>query len=199
MMDDAAPPSVPHSRVSLSSRKEKYRVRLKQRFGKAKHLTSFEWNSVASTDAADASSSFADLNETEQQLESEVDVDVSTEPASAETSFQEFEFNTAGAPEAAVEELDADEESTVTRIRSMMEQELESVDFYIAQGYSDIAADTLELLERQFGSNPEIDSRREELLAERQGGGVVVAPDIEMGSETGLCHGTRVGAAGHNC
>jgi hypothetical protein len=45
----------------------------------------------------------------------------------------------------------------------MMRQELESVDFYIAQGYSDIAFDTLELLERQFGTHPEIQSRREKL------------------------------------
>jgi tetratricopeptide (TPR) repeat protein len=47
-----------------------------------------------------------------------------------------------------------------------MRQELESVDFYIAQGYSDIAVDTLEMLERQFGAHPEIQARREK-LAER--------------------------------
>jgi hypothetical protein len=46
-----------------------------------------------------------------------------------------------------------------------MRQELESVDFYIAQGYSDIAVDTLEMLERQFGSHPEIQARREKLAA----------------------------------
>jgi tetratricopeptide (TPR) repeat protein len=45
----------------------------------------------------------------------------------------------------------------------MMRQELESVDFYIAQGYSDIAIDTLEMLERQFGSHPDIKARREKL------------------------------------
>ena len=48
-----------------------------------------------------------------------------------------------------------------------MRQELESVDFYIAQGYADIAIDTLEMLERQFGSQPEIQARREKLAAER--------------------------------
>jgi tetratricopeptide (TPR) repeat protein len=42
-------------------------------------------------------------------------------------------------------------------------QELESVDFYIAQGYADIAIDTLDLLERQFGSHPDIDLRRRQL------------------------------------
>ena len=45
----------------------------------------------------------------------------------------------------------------------MMQQELESVDFYITQGYTDIALDTLDLLERQFGSHPEINSRRNKL------------------------------------
>ncbi len=42
-------------------------------------------------------------------------------------------------------------------------QELESVDFYIAQGYGDIAVDTLDLLERQFGAHPDIDLRRRQL------------------------------------
>jgi tetratricopeptide (TPR) repeat protein len=37
------------------------------------------------------------------------------------------------------------------------------VDFYIAQGYSDIAVDTLEMLERQFGPHEEIQARREKL------------------------------------
>jgi tetratricopeptide (TPR) repeat protein len=47
----------------------------------------------------------------------------------------------------------------------IIKQELESVDFYITQGYMDIAADTLDLMERQFGSRPEIDSRRAKLKA----------------------------------
>ena len=45
-------------------------------------------------------------------------------------------------------------------------QELESVDFYIAQGYVDIAIDTLDLLERQFGSHPDIEKRRRRLNGE---------------------------------
>jgi tetratricopeptide (TPR) repeat protein len=53
--------------------------------------------------------------------------------------------------------------SNATNVQSMMQQELESVDFYITQGYSDIAGDTLDLLERQFGAHPEIDSRRAKL------------------------------------
>src|SRR5262249_33276209 len=51
------------------------------------------------------------------------------------------------------------------RQASMMRQELESVDFYIAQGYNDIAIDTLEMLERQFGPHEEIKARREKLGA----------------------------------
>ena len=65
------------------------------------------------------------------------------------------------------------------RMETMMRQELESVDFYIAQGYSDIAVDTLEMLERQFGSHPEILARREKLSA--AGGGAqpaVEAPAV---------------------
>ena len=52
-----------------------------------------------------------------------------------------------------------------SRMETIMRQELESVDFYIAQGYSDIAVDTLEMLERQFGSHPDIEARREKLAA----------------------------------
>jgi tetratricopeptide (TPR) repeat protein len=46
---------------------------------------------------------------------------------------------------------------------AMRKQELESVDFYIAQGYVDIAVDTLDLLERQCGPHPEISVRRERI------------------------------------
>jgi tetratricopeptide (TPR) repeat protein len=45
------------------------------------------------------------------------------------------------------------------RLEAMRKQELESIDFYLAQGYMDIALNTLELLERQFGPHPEIDAR----------------------------------------
>ena len=55
---------------------------------------------------------------------------------------------------------DSDTEARNTAIRA---QELESVDFYIAQGYVDIALDTLELLEKQFGSHIDIDLRRQQL------------------------------------
>ena len=63
------------------------------------------------------------------------------------------------------------------RMGTIMRQELESVDFYIAQGYSDIAVDTLEMLERQFGSHPDIQARRDKLAA-AGGQPVVEAPAV---------------------
>jgi tetratricopeptide (TPR) repeat protein len=57
-------------------------------------------------------------------------------------------------------EIEVDPHSTIRA------QELESVDFYIAQGYVDIAVDTLDLLERQFGSHPDIEKRRRRLNGE---------------------------------
>ncbi|PYS59596.1 MAG: hypothetical protein DMF76_16010 [Acidobacteria bacterium] len=60
------------------------------------------------------------------------------------------------------DESDADSD-TQSRNASIRAQELESVDFYIAQGYVDIALDTLDLLEKQFGSHLDIDLRRQQL------------------------------------
>jgi tetratricopeptide (TPR) repeat protein len=45
-------------------------------------------------------------------------------------------------------------------------QELESVDFYLNEGYQDLAIQTLDLLETQFGSHPEIDARRRKLAGD---------------------------------
>jgi tetratricopeptide (TPR) repeat protein len=56
-------------------------------------------------------------------------------------------------------------------------QELESVDFYIAQGYLDIALDTLDLLERQFGAHVDIDSRRQQIRNPDE----FAAPPTEVG------------------
>jgi tetratricopeptide (TPR) repeat protein len=50
-----------------------------------------------------------------------------------------------------------------SRVAAMRRQELESVDFYIAQGYADIAIDTLDLLEQQAGSHEEIELRRQRI------------------------------------
>ena len=104
----------------------------------------FEWNSVAEDAPSPTGVSFADLNEAEA-------------PAASEQPKQ-----------TTAETLDAHEQAAPAGAAAMVHQELESVDFYITQGYSDIAFDTLELLERQFGAHPEIDARRKKLEALKQ-------------------------------
>ena len=56
-------------------------------------------------------------------------------------------------------------------------QELESVDFYIEQGYVDIAVDALELLESQFGKHPDIELRRARLAMAPNGNGSYPPPE----------------------
>jgi len=68
----------------------------------------------------------------------------------------------------------ANDDDRHSAIRS---QELESVDFYIAQGYVDIAVDTLDLLERQFGSHPDIEKRRRRLNGELEEASVEVVAE----------------------
>ncbi|HEY4425062.1 MAG TPA: tetratricopeptide repeat protein [Pyrinomonadaceae bacterium] len=109
----------------------------------------FETNAAPDSMFSDPTASFADLNEDESF-------------ATSATDFQEVDFSIVATPDtpvATAEEAPVDEE----RQENVMRQELESVDFYIAQGYSDIAVDTLEMLERQFGQHPDIQSRREKL------------------------------------
>jgi tetratricopeptide (TPR) repeat protein len=126
--------------------------------GEAKAETlEFEWNSVAADAPSNAGVSFADLNEAE-------------EPGVVGTETGE---------QPAAERLDGEEEVKPSSA-AMMRQELESVDFYITQGYSDIAFDTLEILERQFGSHPEIDVRRKKLKAASQSAG---ATDLESSDQ----------------
>jgi tetratricopeptide (TPR) repeat protein len=120
----------------------------------------FVWNSVAEEGVHDPNASFADLNEVEFESSGGGDISLSHDARGATVESSEFDFTAApfesptGGPTA-----EADEE----KVKASMQQELESVDFYITQGYSDIAVDTLEILERQFGSHPEIESRRQRL------------------------------------
>jgi tetratricopeptide (TPR) repeat protein len=107
----------------------------------------FETNAGPGSTFSDPTASFADLNEEESGFK---------------TSGSDVDFSIVGPADAppAVATPGPDEE---VRLENMMRQELESVDFYIAQGYADIAVDTLEMLEKQFGPHPEIQSRREKL------------------------------------
>ncbi len=115
----------------------------------------FETNAADSTTFADPAASFAELSETRDESS------ISFE--STGSDFQEVEFG--DIPSVNMETSAGVAETDDSRVEAMMRQELESVDFYITQGYSDIAVDTLEMLERQFGSRPEITARREQLQA----------------------------------
>jgi len=87
-----------------------------------------------------------------------------TEPSSEASSAEGFTFESIVAEELpSMSQQPVVEDNPELRNAALRARELESVDFYIAQGYLDIAADTLDLLERQFGSQPDIDIRRHRL------------------------------------
>ncbi len=131
----------------------------------------FEWNSVsepAPAPAADASASFADLNDwTDGGTSYE---EAAPPPAPPQTGFQEFDFTT------PVEEAGASEPATGASVERMLKQELESVEFYIEQGYADIARDTLDMLERQYGQHPQIEALRARLVPAEE---AVAAPSAD--------------------
>ena len=117
----------------------------------------FETNAAPESTFTDPTASFADLNEDESAKEFSTKAD----------EFGEVDFRIVAPSDTAsphAEAAPADE----ARKENMMRQELESVDFYIAQGYADIAQDTLEMLEKQFGSTPEIEARRQKLGSREQ-------------------------------
>lgn len=146
--------------------------------------SSFSDPTASFADLADPTSSFADLNED-----------------SSSSAFQEVDFNivTTPEPEPVTTEAGPEEEA---RRENMMRQELESVDFYIAQGYADIAVDTLEMLERQFGPHPDIQARRDKLAARDTaqpeaavfefGGGEELSPTEPVAYETETAFATIV-------
>ncbi len=114
----------------------------------------FETNAAPGA-TVDPTSSFADLNEM---------TDASGVGSRSAESFQEVDLGFNDTVESAPG-VPADAESEALRVENLMRQELESVDFYITQGYSDIAIDTLDVLEKQFGPQPEIQKRREQLAS----------------------------------
>jgi tetratricopeptide (TPR) repeat protein len=122
----------------------------------------FDWNPAPSTPSsasADPSASFADLSDGTPDAHL-VGVDSSTP-----VNFQEFDFSETPSSHGAAdtEGRPATPGPAPERRDAALKQELESVDFYVAQGYTDIAFNTLEMLERQFGSHSEIDERRTKL------------------------------------
>lgn len=137
----------------------------------------FEWNSVEtpvekSVEPAvetipppptqDPAASFADLNSDWGDLDtSPPPADTSVATPTATTNFQEIDFDSITTTPASgtVTERPAATAPDPKR-EALLLQELESVDFYLKQGYGDIAQETLTMLERQFGSHPAIDERR---------------------------------------
>lgn len=112
--------------------------------------TEFEWNAVAEM----------------AELRNEA-------PAQGMQFERGFTFEAVVAEElASSSDEPAGESNTAGEDRHAMirAQELESVDFYIAQGYTDIAVDTLDLLERQFGAHEDIRRRQEQLRILAAGG-----------------------------
>ncbi len=112
---------------------------------------------AAPAQPADPSASFADLNEEFADVSEPAVVDFNA-PVAATIDDQEIHVTD---PLTEVEvPTDGGGDG---RVRALLAQELESVDFYLAQGYADIARDTLDMLERQYGASQEIDTRRARL------------------------------------
>lgn len=124
----------------------------------AEPQSEFETHLHDEAPVADPSSSFADLNDAGVEIESH------RAPDTGMSGAVEFDFGDAEHPgQAPTAEVDNSD-----RHQAMMRQELESVDFYLNQGYFDIAADTLQMLEKQFGSHLEIEARRQKLAVAQQ-------------------------------
>ncbi|HYY93969.1 MAG TPA: tetratricopeptide repeat protein [Pyrinomonadaceae bacterium] len=116
----------------------------------------FEWNTVAEPPRVDASASFADLNDLTDNGAGSYDPDGSQQSQGPppQSGFQEFDFSAHAAGGTRAGRPDG------TDIGPVIRQELESIDFYIEKGYADLARETLDMLERQYGPHAEIDACR---------------------------------------
>ncbi|MGB7924922.1 MAG: tetratricopeptide repeat protein [Pyrinomonadaceae bacterium] len=155
----------------------------------------FEWNAAqtpAESSSSDPSSSFADLNDDWAGAAGEPaafsDAGDAAQPST--TGFQEFDFSStvtetptspASAGGEAFFESETNAATSETRREDLLRQELESVDFYLAQGYTDIALDTLDMLERQFGAHADIDRRRGQI---QQSGATPASPQPPAAAES---------------
>ncbi len=124
----------------------------------ATQASEFEWHTIEPAEPerpADPSASFADLN---------AELADTGEPAAVEFAVtidadEEHEVHVTN-PLATPGGSDSGDDG---RVQALLAQELESVDYYLAQGYTDIARDTLDMLERQYGASPELSARRRQL------------------------------------
>lgn len=78
--------------------------------------------------------------------------------------------------------------------KSRLEQELESIDYYISQEYYDLALKSLEVLEGEFGTRPEIESVRKTLggVSVQQKVGEINSPETANGSENLKTHVPKI-------
>jgi tetratricopeptide (TPR) repeat protein len=134
----------------------------------------FKWGQQPdeSAEQADASASFSDLNDLTDA--GDLAQDNSTSQAhgrSSHAEYQEFDFGM----DAPAQDTHEGGSQVASGVEQALRQEIESVDFYIEQGYPDIARDTLDMLERQYGPHAEIEARRSRLapVANTEGVGVV--------------------------
>jgi tetratricopeptide (TPR) repeat protein len=95
-----------------------------------------------------------------------------------------FSFEAVVSEELAEAPKDLNGDHDEERKTAMRAQELESVDFYIAQGYADIAIDTLNLLESQFGKHPDIEARRQQLARGGETPAMLMANEPEAEPES---------------
>jgi len=137
----------------------------------AELLPEFETSNESSSEATadqfviESEAVSAPVGEIEFEWNSAAEItDAGSETSAEDSGAHGFTFESIVAEElpstSARPAVEIDAESRNADLRA---RELESVDFYIAQGYLDIAVDTLDLLERQFGSQPDIDIRRQSL------------------------------------
>ena len=142
----------------------------------------FEFNSVVTEAISDPSASFADLNEEFERGEATSSAETVNPFIASSSNAREVDFSGA-IFDASANTSGGSSESEVERREEMLQQELESVDFYIGQGYTDIALDTLEMLERQFASHPAIEARRGK-LNEMRGAGEAAIPQTSPANES---------------
>jgi tetratricopeptide (TPR) repeat protein len=106
---------------------------------------------------------------------------------SSETT-QDFGFISSSAiiadsvPQTPKVETESEAQKLSPSLEMHLHQELESVDFYISNDYTDLAVETLKSLENQFGKHSEIQKRKEQLG--------IITPEFSVKSdeaeETGL-------------
>jgi tetratricopeptide (TPR) repeat protein len=132
-------------------------------------VAEFEWNTVAQAEEsartavpAGPSASFADISEESAGVPPDAAAP-SFDFAFERNGFDVPQGTTAPDPFAQVAAASDGSGGTDDRAQALLSRELESVDFYLEQGYADIARDTLDILERQYGATPDTVARRERL------------------------------------